>query len=1011
MTDDNFFCSSFKYRVQKKNFFFTSLQMDPFVILGIQHQKATSITIKEAFRKLSLIHHPDKGGNEEYYKQIIHAYKEALTKSNEKQTNTVNTEYYSDGQNDFGNGDDLRLKTDSSRISFHFQNLFNEAYETYSFLNLKLDFHFNLKGKIEIEEEEKEEESYPNYINHTNYDYSEWMGQMETSSKYGEMIKRVENCDAELLIVRGQELLEQSAYAKAFSYFTKAEDFKSAEQCLGHLQSETKTQIESEEFLIILGKLIYESKYKEKIALTITKKLEEQEHFLICLTRVLFQNVLTTNTTHLNSLLFWCFLLLDLAKEIKVEENLLDRCKTQFIQAASKELKLLSYLEESDKFINLLFQVFAFSCSKFIPEILTLTFPNWVKMDEKEITDNALPRAYHYKILISRAFEYISKNEFRLARKYLKKALLIHPIESSHEEVVQIYISSLRIKKTERPTLDEEEEEEEEEEKGDFIFSSLHLSSSVFKFLHFYESTCTRKKDPLDRVLALIDFAAGVETIDLMKQCFLRTIYEILLILQNHNENESEIENKMDDRSKWGFFCIAKELLVWMYLYDLKQTPSLSNQVVFSNKIMNIYKHLVLIIQPLIKKQNFSTIHPSINVFESIHESIYEKSRLLIKKNSKLVPFTSFSSFSSFCSFNKKISIATVSDCFYESIILDQFTLILLKYCELNKNRILPSLEANYSLFESCIDGWNMEDNFEERRLSIMTTLISKKSWNYIALENLLQVPFMPRKNEKEGQFYTSGPLLFDNKKEQVFANLQGFSYNLKTGEFELITVPGSSTSTLFTSNDIYDIFHNGIQATYFTLDPPDCSSFEDTKTTQKMQYHPFQHLKYYPKEIKNTDILATLFLTDDILKFLTTGKEISAEFPFALRNVNESSWFKELPEQVQKDFIPIHQRKEKKTSEETKLFSPYSHLSHRFWIESSPIGFECIEREDKIIYLFTPVKMVIKHLNIVELLPFYKIRQLSSNFFPLLFLLQNNFLNNFEPLDHFGLLLNLKSR
>jgi curved DNA-binding protein CbpA len=41
--------------------------------LGIS-KDASKDDIKKAFRKLAVTHHPDKGGNEEKFKEISHAY-------------------------------------------------------------------------------------------------------------------------------------------------------------------------------------------------------------------------------------------------------------------------------------------------------------------------------------------------------------------------------------------------------------------------------------------------------------------------------------------------------------------------------------------------------------------------------------------------------------------------------------------------------------------------------------------------------------------------------------------------------------------------------------------------------------------------------------------------------------------------------------------------------------------------------------------------------------------------
>ncbi|TIC12958.1 TPR-like protein, partial [Wallemia mellicola] len=50
-----------------------SKRVDHYKILSV-HKEATEVELKKAFRKQSLVHHPDKGGNEEHFKQINESY-------------------------------------------------------------------------------------------------------------------------------------------------------------------------------------------------------------------------------------------------------------------------------------------------------------------------------------------------------------------------------------------------------------------------------------------------------------------------------------------------------------------------------------------------------------------------------------------------------------------------------------------------------------------------------------------------------------------------------------------------------------------------------------------------------------------------------------------------------------------------------------------------------------------------------------------------------------------------
>lgn len=56
----------------------TSAEIGAFVTLGLE-TNATEQQIKEAFRLLASIHHPDKGGNEKVFQRIAQAYSVALT--------------------------------------------------------------------------------------------------------------------------------------------------------------------------------------------------------------------------------------------------------------------------------------------------------------------------------------------------------------------------------------------------------------------------------------------------------------------------------------------------------------------------------------------------------------------------------------------------------------------------------------------------------------------------------------------------------------------------------------------------------------------------------------------------------------------------------------------------------------------------------------------------------------------------------------------------------------------
>ena len=65
-------------------------QKNPYTILGIQ-PNASQEEIKKAYRKLSLKHHPDRGGDEEKFKELSAAY-EQLTNTDRNNINSFNNQ-------------------------------------------------------------------------------------------------------------------------------------------------------------------------------------------------------------------------------------------------------------------------------------------------------------------------------------------------------------------------------------------------------------------------------------------------------------------------------------------------------------------------------------------------------------------------------------------------------------------------------------------------------------------------------------------------------------------------------------------------------------------------------------------------------------------------------------------------------------------------------------------------------------------------------------------------------
>ena len=77
---------------------------DLYQTLGI-NKNATEVDIKKSYKKLAMKHHPDKGGDEEHFKKITHAYSILSDKQKRQQYDTFGT--YDDNHMDMSSMNDM----------------------------------------------------------------------------------------------------------------------------------------------------------------------------------------------------------------------------------------------------------------------------------------------------------------------------------------------------------------------------------------------------------------------------------------------------------------------------------------------------------------------------------------------------------------------------------------------------------------------------------------------------------------------------------------------------------------------------------------------------------------------------------------------------------------------------------------------------------------------------------------------------------------------------------------
>lgn len=158
----------------------------------------------------------------------------------------------------------------------------------------------------------------------------------------------------------------------------------------------------------------------------------------------------------------------------------------------------------------------------------------------------------------------------------------------------------------------------------------------------------------------------------------------------------------------------------------------------------------------------------------------------------------------------------------------------------------------------------------------------------------------------------------------------------------------------LFGWQDVSAALRNGLDVTFFSLDEPRDSKDLGLDLMGQCQVHPFNSLRFAPNRMKDTGQLATMFHTDYLLKFFSTGVELSGKAPFVMKSTNEGLT-KVLPERLRSVVRSCSDRGAKSVGN-----------AHRFWIENQEIPFKQSTSSDghSLVYRFgQPVMIVKKHL------------------------------------------------
>ena len=230
-------------------------------------------------------------------------------------------------------------------------------------------------------------------------------------------------------------------------------------------------------------------------------------------------------------------------------------------------------------------------------------------------------------------------------------------------------------------------------------------------------------------------------------------------------------------------------------------------------------------------------------------------------------------------------------------------------------SEILPYAKSAYAVFEGVLLGWLSPDQagltLEEARRVCMGEMLDLPP---AAVATNLASSHATTFTE-DGWYDSDQRRLRFPPGEETYCDLLAVTIDNKTGEVSFeFAHSDKNNAALFSSGDVHEIMSRGIEDNFFSLDEVD----------PNLPYHPYQVMRYAPAgPLRGTRYLKALFEADYLLKFFTTGNEVSSIEPFDARPTTDGL-LRGLPANIAELLQPL-----------PRTGTP---AAHRFWIENGEI-------------------------------------------------------------------------
>ena len=232
--------------------------------------------------------------------------------------------------------------------------------------------------------------------------------------------------------------------------------------------------------------------------------------------------------------------------------------------------------------------------------------------------------------------------------------------------------------------------------------------------------------------------------------------------------------------------------------------------------------------------------------------------------------------------------------------------------------------DAAYLLLEGTFHGWVQDYPLDTARSDSIIELLRVNKFSCKNVEDNSQSFEVSR--TPQGFIDPSAKARTKLANGNEYVAIHGFSFNLETGEIILkLQVARPGEVALFGKADVHDILSNGIASAVFTLDAPKAEpqGLAQYQPDEPWCAHPFQMVGFWPSQLKGTRILSSLLHADYLLKFFTTGVEVSGMAPFTQQSTE--SLLSSVAPQVRQVLSPLRSRRG-------------ANRAHRFWIAAGDI-------------------------------------------------------------------------